>query len=541
MTKFEPGGPERFRHQKVGLNALIRNGGLGALLFDPGLGKTATTLDYACLLALKAPEQEARVLVVAPLAAVDTWVLQAHKFVSPQVNWWAEALGGSIVQRADALASRGGQPFRAPARPRRGGRDPGERERMLNHRLCLFHDTSHPDALRLDEIPGPRLIIEVINLDTLSSRRALGSRTVADRVLDGVKRYRPDLVVVDEMHKIKGASSNASRLMARITPITKRRIGLTGTVMPHSPLDVFAQWRFLDPYAFGTTSADGTRRQATYNGFQGRYARMGGFMGREVIGYTNLDEMQEIMSRLAVVARKRDALDLPPTTDVTVPVHLSDAEKRAYGDMTAQLLHRFDSGGVASVANRLTMMMRLRQITSGFLPEDNGPVREIGQSKARVIDSIVNDTLAGESRVVVFGVFVAELDQLAQRLARNGTEIMRVDGSTPTDERQRMRQRFGSDEPGRMVMIAQVKTMSLAVNELVTASHAVFATLSQQRDDLIQARDRLNRIGQTKPVTFWYALAPNTIDEVVMTSHDQRTDLEEAVLRHIKDYERTRT
>jgi hypothetical protein len=59
-----------------------------------------------------------------------------------------------------------------------------------------------------------------------------------------------------------------------------------------------------------------------------------------------------------------------------------------------------------------------------------------------------------------------------------------------------------------MILIAQTRTMSLAVNELVTASHAVFGSLSLQRDDMIQARDRLNRIGQTRPVTFWYALAP---------------------------------
>ena len=118
---FHPKGPERFKHQKRGLKKLIETGGVAALLFDPGLGKTAVVLDYASILALKSKSGEARVLVVAPLAAVDTWVIQSETYVHDDVNVWAEALGGSIRQRAAALASRGGQPTKSV--PARGPKD----------------------------------------------------------------------------------------------------------------------------------------------------------------------------------------------------------------------------------------------------------------------------------------------------------------------------------------------------------------------------------------------------------------------------------
>lgn len=540
MAKFEPGGPERFSHQRRGLNTMIRTGGVTALLMDPGTGKTAVAIDYACLLALKAASGEARVLVVAPLAAVDTWVLQVEKFASPQVNYWAEALGGSIQQRAEALADRGGQPFRhtdTVARQKFSGYIP---PRGLHVDKSMFLAASNEDARSPDQVPGPRVIFEVINIDTLSSRRQVGSRTIADVVLDGVKRYRPDLVVVDESHRIKGATANASRVLARVTPFVDRRVILTGTAMPHGPLDVFGQWRFMDPYAFGSKNADGSRRQATISNFKGRFAKMGGFMGKEVVGYQNLDEMQEIMARNAVVVRKKDALDLPPTTDVTVPVNLTATESRAYSDMKGQLAHQLATGQLATVPNQITKIMRLRQITSGFLPDDTGTLNQLGQSKARVINSIVHDNLAGEKRIVIFGVFTAELQLLQAMLARKGTEVMLIDGSTPSEMRQEMRQRFGSDEPTRMVLVCQIKTMSLAVNELVTANHAIFASLSQQRDDLVQARDRLDRIGQTRPVTFWYAVAPKTIDEVILKAHQERSDLEAAVLRHVQGHERGR-
>lgn len=538
MTKYITGGPPRFDHQKRGLNKLIATGGVCALLFDPGMGKTATTLDYAGLIALK--QGEARVLVVCPLAAVDTWVDQADKFVSPQVGFWAEALGGSLLHRAEALAARGDQPFGKPlSKPRR---------EKLMHPRAQNADLSFAWSYRtLDEertrpvtrgegpeaIKGPRLVLEVINIDTLTSRQAVGKRTMADIMVDAIKRYNPHLVVVDESHKIKGYSGNASRLLARVSRFVPRRIILTGTVMPHGPMDVFGQWRFLEPYAFGDVQEDGSHKEATFGGFRNRYAVEGGWMGKEIIGYQNLDEMQAIMAKNAIVARKKDALDLPPTTDAEVHVELSAAEKKAYADLRDSLVTQLSYGTLATTDNRLTQMLRLRQITSGHLPDDTGRVRVVGSSKAKTIASLVHDTLVGEERIVIFALFTHEIKLLEQVLARAGTEVMVISGATPGEDRVRMRKRFGSKDPQRMVMVAQIKTMSLAVNELVTANHAIFASLSQQRDDYIQARDRLDRIGQERPVTFWHVMAPGTVDEVILKSHRERTDLENAVLAHI--------
>ena len=84
-----------------------------------------------------------------------------------------------------------------------------------------------------------------------------------------------------------------------------------------------------------------------------------------------------------------------------------------------------------------------------------------------------------------------------------------------------------------MVIVAQIKTLSVAVNELVSASHAIFTTPTQQRDDYIQARDRLNRVGQTRPVTYWHMQVPGSIDELVMHRLDTRTELEDTLLKHI--------
>ena len=379
----------------------------------------------------------------------------------------------------------------------------------------------------------PRLVIASTNLDTFASRTRVGPGTVADLLVKAVARFDPDVIVVDESHKIKGASSNTSRLIARLSDLAPRRLILTGTVMPHSPMDVFGQWRFLKPTAFGQIR-NGERQRASFGAFQKRYGVMGGYMGREVISYQNLDEMQAIMAENSIVVKKEDALDLPEMRDVEVPLVLSPREQRVYDEMKRDLAAQLESGELALAQNRLTQILRLRQVTAGHLPDLDGNVQAIGTSNVDMIRSIANDTLEGENRIVVFAYFAHEIRALAESLAQKGTEVLVIDGHTPQDERLRIRRRFGSTNPARMILIAQVKTISLSVNELVTARHAIFASLSQQRDDIVQARDRLNRIGQKNDCTFWYVLARGTIDEVIWRSHQGRTELEASLLAHVK-------
>lgn len=608
MTAFIAGGPERYAHQRRGLAKMIKTKGVTALLFEPGTGKTAPTIDFSCLLALKSPTREARVLVLAPMAAVDTWVLQLEKWASPQVSWWAEVVGGNMKQKGEALAARGGNPYKKPlfikrttppkwvkitndakndvyawectrcqqpgrpsfspfqgdtARPEwtddrwkqhladhhpefkpKPRKKPAEGPRALHWNLAEYWGSSEnfapsegPDGLGQGK---PRLVVEIINMEALGRRDAVRSKTMADVFLESIKKFNPDLVVIDESHLIRGGSSNLSRLAERIGKVVPRRIILTGTVMPTSPMDIWAQWRFLDPYAFGQPDEEGVIQRTTRAGFQERYAITEGYFN-QVTGYQydRIDEMQDIMERNAVVARKEQCLDLPPTQDVIVPVVLSPAERRAYAEMKKkEMTTVLASGREVIETSVLTRTIRLRQITAGFIGVEEGTaVEEIGTTKVDVIRSIVTDQLPDEKRIVIFTVFAREQHQITEALAEKNTVVMSISGATPIEERSRLREQFGSDSLVRMIMVAQIRTMSVSVNELVSASHAIFASLSTHRDEVVQARARLDRIGQKKPVTFWLPLAPHTVDEVIYRSHEKRTNLENALLEHLSEGE----
>lgn len=521
---FQPAGPPRYRHQKSALRKIIETRGVCALLMDPGTGKTATALDYASLLALKAPTGETRVLVIAPLVALDTWILQSEEYVAEGVSVWSEVLGGSIVKRGEALKARG---------PKVSGKARAAGQRRSPAVYARHADGSTADRREgPDAVTGPhRLNLLALGIDSLSSRRLVTKTvTVADRLIRAIQQFEPDLVIIDESHRIKGTSSNVSRAAARVSAIAPRRLILTGTVMPHSPLDVWSQWRFLESRTFGSR----------FSAFEERYCVMGGWMGKEVISHKNLHDLRDKMSRNAVVVRKEDALDLPPTLDTTVRVALSPAEERAYREMKESLATALESGALAIAPNRLTQTMRLRQIAAGFAVTRTKETERVGRAKVDAVKSLVEETLAGEKRVVIFAHFIREVEDLAEALAVKGTEVMMISGSVKSAERLRLRQRFGSDAPERIVLVAQARTLSLAVNELVTSSHAIFASLSERRDDWIQARDRLDRIGQERPVTFWNMQAvladgTPTVDGIMHRSHRDRSDLESSMLDHIRE------
>jgi SNF2 family DNA or RNA helicase len=93
--------------------------------------------------------------------------------------------------------------------------------------------------------------------------------------------------------------------------------------------------------------------------------------------------------------------------------------------------------------------------------------------------------------------------------------------------------------PEKIVVIAQIRTVSCGINELVAASHIVFMSLSQQREEFAQARDRLHRIGQEKPVTSYILVAKGTIDEQILRHYHERINLEAAILDHVRQTGRT--
>lgn len=514
------------QHQKDGVDFLDRVDGIGALLFDPGVGKTGTTLAWIDKQADK--HKEFRVLVVAPLTAADTWVLQAPPFMDSPVK--ARMLQGSTVSIMKKLASAnrwGGVP-NTPV--------------MVNH-----------PGIRAKQVSGNRVTILSMSAGAISSWCTTRVKTV--EMLQAVRKYAPHLIVVDESHIIKSSTSYISEAMYQIGQIADHRIILTGTVTPLGPLDVYGQWRFLAPWTFSneydepftktpllmTKAEKASIRPWPWYRMKTRYTTPGGYQGKGIGGYQNLTDLNDRVAERSLVVKKEDALDLPPVRDIDVHVTLSTKEAKAYEQMSKELVAELDSGEYIEAVNGLAKLMKLRQIAGGFVKDtETGEVHVIGDSLRKAIVEIVSTTLAGEDRVVVFAYFRRECDLLVEALRKaepKSTVIEMITGGTKNSERLAIRRRFGdvSRNPARTILVAQQRTMSVSVNELITAQNAVFGSMSERSNDWVQARGRLDRNGQKgQHVTFWNVHTPGLIGEIMLRRHIDSGDLEKSLLDHIR-------
>lgn len=164
--------------------------------------------------------------------------------------------------------------------------------------------------------------------DFLIRHAAWGKRSIAAVVANYESAWREvlakwqlsrgwDWVICDESHRIKSHDSASSKHCAALGKVSARRLCLTGTPLPHSPLDAFGQFRFLDRGIFGTW----------FTHFRSRYARMSPIFPGQVDEWQNQEELTERMGLLTYRCKAEDVLDLPPVTHHSREVELGSDRK----------------------------------------------------------------------------------------------------------------------------------------------------------------------------------------------------------------------
>jgi SNF2 family DNA or RNA helicase len=325
-------------------------------------------------------------------------------------------------------------------------------------------------------------------------------------------RQRWDLVIADEIHRCKAPGGKASRCLARLGKSTRFRLGMSGTPMPHSPLDVYAYYRFLDPSIFGWS----------FSKFRQHYAVMGGFQNHQVIGYRNLDELNRKFYSIAFAASK-DVLDLPEEMHVTYTFELGPEARSAYRSLERDLIAEIDAGEVTA-ANALVKLLRLQQITGGFIRTDDGHDVQIDSAKMNLLRDVLEDIDAGEAVIVVCR-FHKDLDAVHRVADEVGRKSLELSG-----RRDELRDWQAGAAP---ILAIQIDSGGLGV-DLTRARYAIYYSLGFSLGSYEQSLARIHRPGQTRPVEYIHLLARDTVDEKVMAALAARADVINAVLQQLK-------
>lgn len=358
-----------------------------------------------------------------------------------------------------------------------------------------------------------RLNVLVVNYDRAWRREKI------------VKKFKPDMVVCDESHRIKRWTAKRARYMHRWNKAKYRAI-LTGTVTPKGYIDIFSQWKFLNPKRFGNRIGP----------FREEYVRMGGYMGKQVKGYRHIIELKEKIKADATIRREDEVFDMPPTLNQRVPVFLSDKARMAYMKMEYELFLELRHGEVSDAKNVAVKLMRLQQITGGWIKSDEGNVHQISNDKILACGERLENLWDDDEPVVVFARFRAEVSAIARLGVRAGVDTYMLTGSTRSEDRTRRRRKFQA-RPGPSLFISQIQAGSLGI-PLHTSHEVLFYSVSYSYDDYFQATRRIHHPTQTRTMRYQHLMVPNSVDEDVFGNLMAKEDTMAVIMGNPKKYAR---
>lgn len=329
-----------------------------------------------------------------------------------------------------------------------------------------------------------------------------------------------DAVICDESHRIKAPGGKAALFCSMLGDRVPHRLALTGTPLPHSPLDAYAQYRFLDKGIFGTSFVN----------FRARYAVMGGFNGKQVLSYQNQDDFHEKFYSIAYRVKSEDVQSLPEAVDVVRPVVLSAYARKVYDTLKKEFVVGVGEGTVTA-SNALTRLLRLQQVGSGWAKQDRnvetgveGDLVQIDQAKQDVLADVLED-LQDDEPIVVFCRFHHDLEAVHTVAAALGRGSLELSG-----RRNELKDWQSGAAP---ILAVQTQSGGVGIN-LVRARYCVFYSLGFSLGEYLQARKRTHRPGQDRNVTYVHLVATKTVDEDVYKALDARQDVVETILAQVR-------
>lgn len=326
-----------------------------------------------------------------------------------------------------------------------------------------------------------------------------------------VLRFGFDCVICDESHRIKGAGSKVSRFLALLGKRVPNRYIMTGTPLAQSIFDIYGQYRFLNPEIYGTR----------YDVFKHRYGIWINRGDYEVLDkYQNLDEFYENMFSCAFIVPSLD-LDLPPVHNLPWKFYLPKKTQKYYKELVKEGVLETKKGNVIAT-NILTNIIRRQQLTSGYLPTDEGVIK-VDEARVEAFRELLEDL--PDEPIVVFAKFRKDIKNIRRVVKELGRKSSELSGRRDTSDNWY----YGKTN----VLVVQISAGAEGI-DLTRARFGIYYTKTHALWQYEQSWKRLHRPGQTRSTTFFHLTAcmdkGKTIDESINESLEKGQDLIDRVM-----------
>lgn len=385
------------------------------------------------------------------------------------------------------------------------------------HRVAIWHANDgvrkqDTFAWAIHETPKEQLLIVLANIEAVR----------AGRFIPAIRRFldeRRFMLVIDESTVIKNPKAAQTRAVMRLAKAAAYRRILTGTPVTQGPLDVWSQCHVLSPLALPYPSFTAFRWEFAIE----KEMIMGQRRFKTVIGYKNLDRLAELLKPFTFRVTKAECLDLPPKVYETRYVELTSEQKNLYRTLVKQCLVQFETGQMVTTTMALTQLLRLHQITLGYVTTDEGVIHPIPSNRINVLMDLIAEM---QGKTIVFCRFKEDVHRVCGALLNEGKIAQEYSGDINAHDRHEAITEF---QEGDLQFLVATRAAARGLT-LHAASNVVYYSQGFSLEDRLQSEDRAHRIGQTKSVLYVDLVARGTIDEKVLLALKAKQDVASMVI-----------
>lgn len=347
----------------------------------------------------------------------------------------------------------------------------------------------------------PHQFFWITNIETLrggSFKEKQGKRTVirfpiAEKIQELCDKGIIGMIAFDEAHKAKNPDSQQGKALLSID-CKGPKIPMSGTFVLNNPLDLYLplKWAGFETHSFYA--------------YKQHYCKMGGFGGKEIVGYKNLDELRSMVSKVMLRRVKGDVLDLPPKVHTIEWVDAYPEQKSLYKEVRDQVRDNIDK--VKVHPDPLSEMLRLRQVT-GYPGILSSTVTK--SAKMDRMEELVEEEVSVGGKAIIFSNWSEMTNVIRHKLKKYNPAY--ITGEVGSVQRMEEKDRFQND-PDCKVMIGTIGALGTGFT-LTAAQLVIFVDEPWNRGIKDQAEDRAHRIGTRGTVRVVTILTRDTVDEGV--------------------------
>lgn len=353
-----------------------------------------------------------------------------------------------------------------------------------------------------------------------------------------IAEWNPQVIVCDELHRIKSYKSKRAKNIVRLSDRSGWRLGLTGSAILNSPMDLFMQWKFIDHgRSFGTNFF--SFRNKYFHDANSRWAGRPNYFPKWEPNPAFFGELSDKIKCASIRVIKSECMDLPPYIEKTIKLQMSPKQRKIYDQMEKDFIAFVENpegdkphAVVAQLA--LTKALRLMQIASGFVSVDglgDGGEITIGDNpKLDAVEKIIQDN--PEKKIIIWCSYKANYKAIGERLTNLGVNHVFITGEQNSKEKQESIDAFQGD-PAVKAVVANRKAGGIGVN-LTASSLSIVYSRNFSLEEEIQSDGRNYRGGSQihESITKINLVMENSIEEKAVTALATKANISEIILAH---------